>query len=44
MGQRNTRPFDDRSFFADAMKRDLEAQLAEGAALIAGTMLSGQGA
>ena len=34
MGQRTTTPFDDRPFFADAMERDLEAQLAAGYSLI----------
>lgn len=34
MRQRTTAPFDDRPFFADAMERDLEAQLAAGHALI----------
>ena len=34
MGQQTTTPFDDRPFFADAMERDLEAQLAAGHALI----------
>ena len=34
MGQLAKTPFDDKPFFADAMERDLEAQLAAGHALI----------